>query len=379
MSSKIAQRWVILLAVLGLVWLAGSLRVSARRHSGQSQTQQDPKRPAPAASPTPPSSDDGETLDPDDVVRIDTELTNILFTAVDKQKRFITTLKKEDVTIFEDGKQQEIFTFARQTDLPLSLAIVLDTSVSMERVLPAEREAASSFVNSVLRSGKDEAAVLTFTGETTLELGLTGSASRVRSALDRVRFTPPAGYIGGGTIAGTPPISDQSNRIAGSTAVWDAVWVTADEVLSGTLDRGRRAIILLTDGMDYSSQKKLDEAIDKAVKAEVVVYSIGIGDNFFEGINEGVLRKLSERTGGHAYFPRNEDDLRAAFAQIELELRSQYLLAYAPTNKNRDNTFRRIKIEVANPDLQRENLRLNYRQGYFAKGPGSSKDTSKRP
>src|SRR3954469_17744507 len=110
MNSKSAQRWVVLLAVLGLVWLAGSYSVSARRHSGLSQPEQDPKRSAPAASPTPPSSDEGETLDEDDVVRIDTELTNILFTAVDKQKRFITTLKKEDVSIFEDGKQQDIFT-----------------------------------------------------------------------------------------------------------------------------------------------------------------------------------------------------------------------------------------------------------------------------
>jgi VWFA-related protein len=366
--------------VVGSLTLMGVRAQEQQQQRPQDGSQQDKSRqrrageqPAekPAPKPKSATTDDDVTLQDDEVVRVETDLTNILFTASDKQKRFITSLKQEDIRVTEDGQSQEIFTFARQTDLPLSLAIVIDTSISEERTLPSEKAAAASFVDAVIRPAKDEAAVITFTGESTLEQGLTGSVARVRRALDRVEFVPPSGYIGGGQTAGTPPISDQSQRLAGSTAIWDAVWITSDEVLSQTSDKTRRAIILLTDGEDTSSQKKLDEAIDKALKVDAVVYAIGIGDEYYGGVNKGVLKKVSERTGGRAFFPEDEADLRAAFAQIQDELRSQYLVAYSPTNKNRDGSFRKVQIEVVNPELRKQNLRLTYRQGYFARTPGA--------
>jgi VWFA-related protein len=370
----------------GMTFIAG---VRAQQTAPQQQDKSRPRRaedqtnntttqqPTPAATPSAPNDD--VTLQDDEVVRVETDLTNILFTAVDKQKRFVTSLKQEDVKVTEDGQPQEIFTFARQTDLPLSLAIVIDTSVSEERTLPIEKEAASSFVDAVVRPSKDEVAVVTFTGESTLEQGLTGSVTRIRRALDRVEFVPPSGYIGGGqTTTGTPPISDQSQRLAGSTAIWDAIWVTSDEVLAETSDKTRRAIILLTDGADSSSQKKLDEAIDRAVKADAVIYAIGIGDEYYGGVNKGVLKKVSERTGGRAFFPEDEADLRAAFTQIQLELRSQYLVAYSPTNKTRDGSFRKVQIELLNPELQKQKLRLTYRQGYFARTPGTAQPKARR-
>lgn len=375
---KQLTRTIALTLLLTLVY-GGMLTIGARaqnqgtpqgtnrsRRASDSPTQQ----PSPTPQPTP--KQDEQAIDDDEVVRIETDLTNILFTAVDKQKRFITTLRKEDIRVLEDGKPQEIFAFSRQTDLPLSLAIVIDTSISEERTLPAEKAAASSFIDAVLRPNKDEAAVVSFTGEATLEQGLTGNVSRVRSALNRVEFVPPSGYVGGGQTAGTPPISDTSQRRAGSTAIWDAVWVTSDEVLSQTSDKTRRAIILLTDGVDTSSQKKMDQAIERAVKSDAVIYAIGIGDPYMGGVDEGSLRKVSERTGGRAFFPDNERELRAAFAQIQLELRSQYLVAYSPTNKNRDGSYRQVRIEISNPELARQNLRLTYRQGYFAKSNSSA-------
>jgi Ca-activated chloride channel family protein len=334
---------------------------SRPRRAGE-QTQETPKMPAPS------KEEDEVTLQDDEVVRVETDLTNILFTAVDKQRRFVTTLRQEDIRVTEDGQPQEIFTFARQADLPLSLAILIDTSISEERTLPAEKAAASSFVDAVLRPDKDEAAVITFTGESTLEQGLTGNVSRVRRALDRVEFIPPSGYIGGGQVAGgTPPISGQNQSRAGSTAIWDAIWVTSDEVLSQTSDKTRRAIILLTDGHDTSSTKGIDHAIDRALKSDAVVYAIGIGDEYYGGINKDPLRKVSERTGGRAFFPENETELREAFAQIQLELRSQYLVAYQPTNRTKDGSFRRVQIEILNPELRKQNLRLTHRQGYFSK------------
>jgi Ca-activated chloride channel homolog len=373
---------MLVFALSATLLLSGLLPQGTRAQQQQQDTspQQDKSRPrrtgdAPQTRPTPTPSpkEDDVTLQDDEVVRVETDLTNILFTAIDKQKRFITTLKQEDIRVTEDGQPQEIFTFARQADLPLSLAILVDTSISEERTLPAEKAAASSFVDSVLRPDKDEAAVISFTGESTLEQGLTGSAARVRSALNRVEFVPPSGYLGAGRVtglpggAGTPPISGTNQSTQGSTAIWDAIWVTSDEVLTQTSDKTRRAIILLTDGQDSSSKKKMDEAIERAVKADAVIYSIGIGDEFYGGVNKGTLRTLSERTGGRAFFPEDESELSAAFAQIQLELRSQYLVAYSPTNKRKDGSFRRVQIEIVNPELRKLSLRLTYRQGYFAK------------
>jgi VWFA-related protein len=106
--------------------------------------------------------------------------------------------------------------------------------------------------------------------------------------------------------------------------------------------------------------------VDEALKADAIIYAIGIGDNYFDGVDKGVLNKITERTGGRAYFPRNEEDLRVAFAQIQDELRSQYLVAYSPTNKAKDGTYRKVQLEIVNPERRKENLRLTYRQGYFA-------------
>ena len=318
----------------------------------------------------------------DEVVRVDTDLTNIFFTAADKQKRFIATVKREDIRVLEDGVPQEIFTFQQNIDLPLTLAILIDTSNSEERTLPEEKAAAQTFLESVMRPEKDEAAVLTFTGEATLEQGLTGNVARLRRAIDRVEFVPPSGYIGGGVVVGgTPPISDTQRNLAGSTAIWDAIWVTSDEVLSGTAEHSRRAIILLTDGADSSSKMKMHEAVDRAVKADALIYAIGIGDNYQFYVDEGSLRKITERTGGRAYFPRSEKELRDAFAQIQRDLREQYLVAYSPSNKNRDGSYRRVEIEITNPELRAQSPRLTYRQGYFARTSDANRPsrTPKKP
>ena len=164
--------------------------------------------------------------------------------------------------------------------------------------------------------------------------------------------------------------------VSGSTAIWDSIWVTSREVLSDTSDKTRRAIILLTDGEDTSSRMKLTEAIDSALKVDAIVYAIGIGDNYFSGVDEGSLRKITERTGGRAYFPRSEEDLRSAFAQIQDELREQYLVAYSPSNKAKDGTFRKVQIDFKDPEL-RKSMKLTYRQGYFARSAVEAKPVRK--
>lgn len=318
--------------------------------------------------PTPPKKEEEVTLNSDDVVRVETNLTNVFFTAADKHKRFVNTLKREDIRILEDGVPQEIFAFQPNSDLPLSIAILIDCSGSEEHTLPEEKIAARAFLEKVMRPDKDEAAIVTFTGEVTLEQGLTGNISLLRRAIDNVRFVPPSGYIGGGVVvSGTPPISGTQQILAGSTAIWDAIWATSNELLSGSAESTRRAIILLTDGHDTISQVRVQEAINRALKAEALIYSIGIGDRYQFGINEPELKKVSEKTGGRAFFPDTERDLSDAFAQIERDLRERYLVAYSSSNKTRDGSYRKLTIEIVNPNVRRENLKLNYRPGYFAK------------
>ena len=319
---------------------------------------------APVATPTPPIDEEEE------VIKIDTEAVTVLFTAQDKNRRLLLGLTREDIQIFENGQLQEITSFTKQVDLPLSLALLIDTSISQERTLPEEKAAAISFVESVIRAAKDEVAVVTFASETVLELGMTSNAARVRRAVDGVRLETPSGYIGGGVTAGgmgTPPISGDNSAIRGSSQVWDAIWITSEEVLGPAPERTRRAIILISDGVNYGGKKKLKEAVEAAQKAEAIIYSIGIGDNYYSGVDKGSLERVSENTGGRAYFPRDERELRDAFRQIQEEMRSQYLVAYEPTNGALDGSYRKIEIKMLNPEMQKQKGKRTHRQGYFAK------------
>jgi Ca-activated chloride channel family protein len=315
----------------------------------------------------------GESAEQDDeMVTVEIDLTNVLFTAVDKNKQFSTMIRQSDIRVLEDGVPQEIFTFQRETDRPLSLAILIDTSASQKWTLPMEKAAARAFVDAIIREGRDEVAVLSFTGETTLEQELTGTTSRVRRAIDQVELARYSSHVGKWLRmprhSSTSSNAGASQPRIGTTAIWDAVWITAEAVLSGTSDKTRRGIIVLTDGIDTSSRLKRIDATDRAVRADTVIYAIGIGGGqHFDQIEKDALRKLSEPTGGRVYLPQDETDLRAAFAQIERELRSQYLVAYCPSNKKHDGSFRHVKIEVVTPEMRKQKLRLNYRQGYFAK------------
>lgn len=369
---ELTRLFVLLLVVATL--LCGGVAMSTKSEASVSGA-----GPMPIPSPSPTPRREELPQESDEVVKFDTNLTNIFFTAADKNKRFISNLKAEDIRVLEDGQPQEIFTFQTNIDLPLSLAILIDTSASEERTLPDEKIAARAFLENIMRANKDEAAIVSFTGETTLEQGFTGNVERLRRAIDRVEFVPPSGYIGGGVVVnGTPPISGTNQSLAGSTAIWDAVWATAEELISASAEHTRRAIILLTDGDDTSSRMKIHDAIERAQKADALIYAIGIGDRYTFNVNEGALRKIAEATGGRAYFPRHERDLNDAFAQIQRDLREQYLVAYSPSNKARDGSYRRIEIQLVNPTLRQQNLKLNYRSGYFAKTANPETPARKR-
>ena len=308
------------------------------------------------------------TLDQDDVVRVETDLTNLVFTAVDKEHRFVTTLRQEDIRVLEDGVPQQLFTFQRETDRPLAIALLIDVSGSEERTLPQEKAAARTFIETIIKSSKDQAAIIPFTGAAYLEEELTRDVLSIFRALERVEVALPS-YLGhgkpiGGIVSG-PGMKAQPRE--GTTAIWDSVALTASEVLANSEDQRRRAIILLTDGQDTSSRLPRNEAIDRVLGAETVIYAIGIGDSRYGGVDRDQLRTVAERTGGRAFFPKNDTDLRTSFSEIERELRTQYLIAYSSTNKKRDGSFRRLQIEITNPELAKRKLKLRYRPGYFSK------------
>jgi Ca-activated chloride channel family protein len=312
-----------------------------------------------------------QTVDREDVVRVESDVTNLPFTVTDKEHRFITTLRAEDVRVLEDGVPQTLFTFQRETDRPLAIAFLIDVSRSQEVTLPDEKAAARSFIENVVRSNRDQVAIVPFTGSAYLEQALTRDVLSVYKVLESVEVAEPS-YLGTGRPLTGIPTGPRlpATPAEGTTAIWDAIALTANNVLEKAPGLRRRAIILLSDGIDTTSRLPLKEAVNRALGAETVVYSIGIGNSKQEGIDRGPLREIAELTGGRAFFPDKKFDLTAAFAEIERELRTQYMLAYSSTNKKRDGAYRKITIEITNPDLRKENLQLRHRPGYFAKPAG---------
>lgn len=308
-----------------------------------------------------------QTTDQDDVIRVDTDITNLPFTAMDKQRRFITTLKAEDVRVLEDGVPQELFTFQQETDRPLAISFLIDVSRSQESTLPDEKAAARLFIEKVIQSSKDQVAIIPFTGLAYLEQGMTRDLLNVYRVLQRVEVAVPA-YLGAGRpLTGIPTGPGLlAPPEEGTTAIWDAVALTANNVLANAPGQRRRAIILLTDGLDTASRLMQKEAINRTLAAEAVIYAIGIGSKR-DGVDRGALRELSQRTGGRAFFPDKKLDLNEVFAEIERELRTQYLIAYSSTNKKRDGAYRKITVEITNPELKKEKLEIRHRPGYYAK------------
>ncbi len=284
-----------------------------------------------------------------------------MLTAIGNDGRFVSTLRAEDLRVLLDGVPQKIERFERVTDRTLSLAILIDTSASQERTLPGQKLAANSFLDSVMRPGTDRVAVATFTGTLTVEQELTNDVTLLRQAIERAQFIPPPGYAGGGIVIGSaPPVKRSPADLAGATAIWDAIITACDDVLSHSAREARRAMIVLTDGQDTISKNKMAAAVGRAVSDSIAVYAIGIGDADTFGIDKDALRRLSERTGGRAFFPKKIGDLKNIFAEISQELRTQYEISYNLPNHLAGPG--KIKVEIVNPDLRKSELQLTYQQ-----------------
>src|SRR5580693_4653157 len=266
-------------------------------------------------------------------------LVNLFATVRDKNKRIVGDLKQEDFKVQEDNQDQKISFFSKEVALPITLALLLDTSGSEQDMLGAIQEAGSAFLHRVLRKG-DEALVMSFDSDVDLLSDFTDDRAQLDRAVRRARINIPSG----GSIGGNPgPIG--SRQITG-TALYDAIYLACSEKLN--TEAGRKAIVIVTDAQDEGSKVRLEEAVEAAQRTDTVIHILLVADRHFGGGNMGAARKLSDETGGRVIVVSSEKKLAEAFDEISEELRSQYTLGYYPTNNERDGKFRKIKVETAN-------------------------------
>jgi VWFA-related protein len=286
------------------------------------------------------------------VFRKNVSLVNVLFTVKDKHNALIPGLAKDQFDLFEEGKPQTIKYFSAEADQPLTLGLMIDTSYSMNRMLPEEKVVAGGFLQKVV-TPKDLAFVVSFDISVDLLQDLTSDMHLLRKGLDKARInTNTAGMTPTGN-PGPVPTTRQNQ----GTLLFDGVYLGADEVLSK--QTGRKAMIVLTDGEDQGSKLKLRDAIEAAQKADVVTYVLLISDPQFQS-NYGDMGKLAEQTGGRVIVVNHPDKLDKAFAEIAAELRSQYSIAYTSTDTKNDGRFRHLEIK------SKDGYKIQSRKGYYA-------------
>jgi VWFA-related protein len=309
----------------------------------------------PQSSPAPKAEDEGLAA-----ISVDVDVVSILASVRDKRGGLVANLEKNDFSIFEDGKAQTIKYFTRETDLPLTIGLLIDVSRSQENLIDIERRAASAFFSQVLQK-KDEAFLISFGEESELLQDYTTSARLLTSAMGDLKVSGGVGGFGPGPV----PTMGQPR----GTVLYDAIYVASNEKLKGEV--GRKCIVVITDGVDEGSKVPIEEAIEAAQKADVVVYSIDYSDAAFYGGMFGMtgggysaLKRMSDETGGHVYQVDNKHPLDSVFKELQDEMRSQYSIGYTPTNDNKDGSYRKLLIRTTD-----KSLKVQARQGYYAIKP----------
>ena len=287
----------------------------------------------------------------------DVRVVNVLATVKDRSGRLVNTLGKEDFILSEDGVRQEIRYFAHQTDLPLTIGLLIDTSGSQKALIPEERRAGSHFFRSVLRPEKDLAFLMSFDRNVELLQDYTSSQRLLERGLDELQVEVPTG--------GFHP-NPTGNRKQTSTALHDALFLAADELFRNQV--GRKAVVVISDGFDVGSKVNLKAAIEAAQRSDVVVYTIQYidrqftrGNNvFYYGSGTGTLKKMATETGGTFFSVSRNMHLSTIFQQIEDEMRSQYSIGYSPKQDLAQSGFRKITLKSP-----RRDVRIQARAGYY--------------
>ena len=323
--------------------------------------QQAPAAPAPNQQQTPPPPNQQPPSQTGQTFRREVNLVDVLFTVLNRRNKLVPDLEQGDFKVFDEGKPQDIRYFSKQSDLPLRIGMLLDTSNSIRDRIKFEQDASVSFLFSVLRRNKDEAFVMTFDDEPQIIQGFTSDTGALRDQ-----------------IMGT--------RAGGGTAIYDAIYEACSKQLNhpprpagDQPDVVRRVMILISDGEDNLSLHTRSEAIELAQRTSVVIYTISTSTQWvsLEETNpnktsdrkyhltdgDKILHDLAEETGGRSFFPYHVDDLDQSFQDIGDELRNQYSIAYQPANYVLDGRYHKIRVEV--PDHKGYQVRA--RRGYYAR------------
>src|SRR5580693_4085685 len=334
----------VILKIARILWLALFCAASALAFAQQDAAPQ--------------KSDDQQK--PDETIKVNVNVVQLFFNVKDKHGALIPNLTKDDFDIQEDSKPQTIKYFTAESNLPLTLGILIDASGSQRNVIDMEKEVGGAFLHQIL-TDKDEAFVISFDISVDLLQDFTRDTRRLQAALNKAKVN--VDYTSGGIPGmGGGPVPTQN---APGTLLYDAVYLSAHDMLAKEV--GRKAMVLLTDGQDEGSRLKIQDAIEAAQKADAIVYVLLCADRGFYGSvrlgysGEGEMRKLTEATGGRVINVGNKlDKLREAFDQIAAELRSQYNLGYTPTNTVLDSGYRKLEIK------SKENYKIQCRAGYYA-------------
>jgi VWFA-related protein len=307
-------------------------------------------------------SDDSQQ--PTETLKVNVNVVQLFFNVKDKHGALIPNLTKDDFEIAEDSKPQTIKYFTAESNLPLTIGMMIDASGSQRNVIDMEKEVGGAFLRQIL-TDKDEAFVISFDITVDLLQDFTRDVHRLQAALNKAKVN--VDYSSGGIPGmGGGPVPQRGN--SPGTLLYDAVYLSAHDMLSKEV--GRKAMILLTDGQDEGSRLKIQDAIEASQKSDAIVYVLLCADRGFYGgfgySGESEMRKLTEQTGGRVINVGNKfDKLREAFDQIAAELRSQYNIGYTPTNLKLDGSYRKLEIK------NKQNYRIQSRAGYYA---GRSQD-----
>ena len=304
-----------------------------------------------------------------DTLKVDVNVVNLYCSVRDKKNALIANLEKNDFTLNEDARPQTIKYFSRETDLPLTIGLLVDVSGSQQNLIEIERRAASQFFSSVLRK-KDVAFLVSFGADSELLQDLTGSPRLLQDGLNHLKLN--TGYSG--PTGGPVPTATRAR----GTVLYDAVYAASTDMLAKEV--GRKALVLITDGEDEGSQETMKSAIEAAQKADTIVYGVLYVDRQFYGGGfrrggggfpgtmsyggEGVLKQIAEETGGRMFQVDNRNSLENIFDQIQQEMRTQYAIGYTPTNSNKDGGYRKVDLKTSSKDLK-----VQVRKGYYAIQP----------
>ena len=325
-------------------------------------------------------------------ISVRVNVVNVLATVRDKHGKIVNSLTKDDFTLSEDGRPQSIHYFSRETDLPLTLGLLVDTSLSQRRVLDQERSASHSFLDQMVREDRDKAFIIHFDREVELLQDLTSSHQKLEEALGSLstpEYPQPEGNGGAGNWpGGGHGGGHHGGHHVGGTMLYDAVFLASDELMRK--QEGRKALVLLTDGVDTGSKENLDAAVESAQRANTVVYSILFKDDESYGRRSGfgrpgigfpgggrpsgqrypeqrpdgkkVLERISRETGGRLFEVSSKKPIDQIYSEITEELRNQYNLGYTPDREaSNDAVYHKIQLSAKQKDLF-----VQARDGYYA-------------